>query len=116
MNRPEIPAVVESARRRPISFNPVTGTFILYDDVANGSLKIVSLEKLSSKELISLSVERYLADDPGTTIVLTGQSFTKKQLADEIMNQTAIGKQMFDIDIEYLRFYLSQFPQECFEQ
>ena len=116
MNIHGIPAVVESARKRPISFNPVTGTFILYDDIASGSLKIVPLEKLSSEELISLSVERYLTDDPGNIIVLTGQSFTKKQLADEILNQTPIGKQMFDIDIEYLRFYLSQFPKECFEQ
>ena len=116
MNIPEIPAVAESARKRPISFNPITGTYILYDDVANGSLKIVPLEKLSRKELIALSVERCLTDSPGNTILLTGQVFTKKQLADEILNQTAIGKQMFDIDIEYLRFYLTQFPKECFEQ
>ena len=113
---PGIPAVVESARKRPISFNPATGTYILYDDIASGSLKIVPLEKLSDNELISLSVERHLTDDPGTAIVLTGQAFTKKQLADEIMNQTTIGKQMFEIDIEYLRFYLSQFPKECFEK
>ena len=116
MNILGIPAVVESARKRPISFNPATGNFILYDDIASGSLKIVPLEKLSHKELISLSVERQLADGPGTVIILTGQAYTKKQLADEIMNQTTIGKQMFEIDIEYLKFYLSQFPTECFEK
>jgi hypothetical protein len=115
MNIPGIPAVVESAKKRPISFNPVSGTYILYDDIASGALKIVPLDKLSHKELISLSVERHLCDDPGTSVILTGQTFTKKQIANEIKNQTTIGKQMFEIDIEYLRFYLSQFPKECFE-
>lgn len=116
MNIPGIPAVVESARKRPLCFDPVSGSYILYDEIASGLKKIIPLGKLSEKELIALSAERHLSDVPGNTIILTGQVFTKKQLADEIINQTPIGKQMFIIDIEYLKFYLSQFPEECFEK
>ncbi|GEM_PF-1658245 len=116
MNIPGIPAVVESARKRPLCYDPMTGSYILYDEIASGFKKIVTLDKLSEKELIALSVERLLSDDPGNTVILTGQVFTKKQLANEIISQTIIGKKMFEIDIEYLKFYLSQFPKECFEK
>ena len=116
MNISGTPAVVESARKRPLCFDPESGSYILYDEIANGLKKIIPLEKLSEKELIALSAERHLSDGPGTTVILTGQVFTKKQLAEEIINQTPIGKQMFTIDIEYLKYYLSQFPVECFEK
>ena len=110
-----MPAIVESAKNRPLSYDPVTQTFILYDEIQNGTKKIVRLEKLTKEELSNLAVERQLCDDQGSTVILTGEVFTKKQLADEIKNQTAVGMRMFDVDINYLKFYLSQFPIECFE-
>ena len=55
MNIPGIPDVAESARKRPLCFDPVTGSYVLYDDIANGLKKIIPLEKLSGKELIALS-------------------------------------------------------------
>jgi hypothetical protein len=30
--------------------------------------------------------------------------------------QTKFGKQMFDADVNYLKFYLSQFPPQAFEK
>lgn len=116
MNKPGIPSIIESAKKRPLSLDPASGSFILYDEVLNGSKKIVRLEKLSMDQLINLAAERQLTDEPGITVILTGRSFTKNELATEILNQTIIGKKMFDVDINYLKFYLSQFPDDCFEK
>ncbi len=116
MKRIKLPPIVEAAKKRPLGVNPHSGSFIYYDDLAKGSQKIVPVEKLNHDQVLKLAVERQFTNDPkSTTVTLNGQSFTKEQLVKEMRSQTKIGRQMFDADINYLKFYLSQFPKECFE-
>lgn len=111
-----LPDIIESAKKRPLSLNPKTGKFVYYDDVANGEAKIYPLEKLSDEQRIDLTVERQLTNEPTHTSVLTGDVFSNEQVADEIRKKTKIGNQLFKSDLEYLEFYLSQFPEDSFEK
>jgi hypothetical protein len=112
----ELPAIVESAKSRPLSYDPRTDEFIYYDDVRSEKKKIYPLEKLTHQQLLKLAIERQLANVPSTTVVLKGQTYTNEQVAEEMRAQSKFGKQMFDADVNYLKFYLSQFPPEAFEK
>jgi hypothetical protein len=114
MTKLVLPPIVDSAKRRPLSLDPQSGSFIYYDDVEKGKKKITPIEKLKHEQLLKLAIERQVTNKPSITATLNGQVFTNEQLAREIGAQSKIGKQMFNADIEYLKFYLSQFPQECF--
>ena len=116
MKKVNLPDIVETAKSRPLSYDPKTEQFIYYDKVEKGAQKIIPLDKLSQEQLLKLAVERKLSDVESTTITLNGEVFTNKQLAKEMKRQSKIGKQMFLADIDYLKFYLSQFPQESFER
>lgn len=111
-----LPAIVPAAKKRPLSYNPVTKRFIYYDEVEDGSAKIFPIEELSDEALLDLAIKRQLTNEPAQTAVLTGQVFSNQQVAEEIKKQSKIGKQLFNTDIEYLKFYLSQFPPESFEK
>lgn len=112
----QLPHIVDAAKSRPLSFNPVTKKFIYYDEVLNGNERIYPIEKLDQEQRITLAIKRYLTNVPEVTVTLNGASFTNKQIAEEIKKQTKIGKQLFESDINYLEFYLSQFPKDCFEK
>lgn len=111
----QLPPIVESAKARPLSYDPRTDEFIYYDDVQKGKKKIYPLEKLTREQLLKLAIERQLTNVPSTTAVLQSQTYTNEQVAEEMRAQTKFGKQMFEADIDYLKFYLSQFPPEAFE-
>ena len=112
----DLPDIVASAKKRPLSYDPKTKRFIYYTDVLNGMSKIYPIDKLNNEELMQLAIERQLTNEPSQTAVLTGQVFSNEQVADEIRKQTKIGRQLFNADIEYLKFYLSQFPENSFEK
>lgn len=114
----KLPPIVESAKTRPLSFAPHTGVYIYYDEIANGEKKIYPIEKLSDEQLLELAIKRQLTNVPTTTSKLSKEpnTYTNEQLAEEIRAQTKFGKQMFDADINYLKYYLSQFPPEAFEK
>ena len=114
----ELPPIVESAKSRPLSFDPRSGSYIYYDEVKNGKKNIYPIEKLNPEQLLNLAVKRQLTNIPSTTARMAGETHTysNEQLADEMRSQTKFGKQMFDADINYLKFYLSQFPPEAFEK
>jgi hypothetical protein len=112
----DLPPIVESAKSRPLSYNPRTDQFIYYDDVRSGKKKIYPLEKLTSEQLLKLAIERQLTNVPSTTAVLQSQTYTNEQVAEEMRAQSKFGKHMFKADIDYLKFYLSQFPPEAFER
>lgn len=112
----ELPPIVEAAKARPLSFDPRSGEFIHYDDVQSEQKKIYPLENLTAEQLLNLAIERQLTNVPNTTTTLNGESYSNEQLADEMRRQTKFGKQMFEADINYLKFYLSQFPPEAFEK
>lgn len=114
MEKIKLPFIIEGARNRPLSFDPLKNEYIYYNEVQEGIKRIVPLDTLSDEQLINLSVERQLTNEPTTTVVLTGQTLSNEQLALEIKNQTKIGKQIFLTDINYLKYYLSQFPEESF--
>ncbi len=111
----QLPPIIESAKARPLSYDPASDEFIFYDEIAAGKKKIYPLEKLSSEQLLELAIERQLTNEPTTTAVL-GETYDNEQLANEMRAQTKFGKQMFEADINYLKFYLSQFPPEAFAQ
>ena len=110
-----LPAIVEGAKKRPLSLDPQTGSYIYYDKVEKGEQKIVPIERLTHDQLLRLAIKRQLTNEPSLTTTMNGQFFTNEQLAKEIENETKIGQQIFRSDIDYLKFYLSQFPPECFK-
>ena len=111
----ELPPIVESAKSRPLSYDPRTDKFIYYDDLRTGK-KIYPLEKLTHEQLLKLAIERQLSNVPSTTTVLNGETYTNQQVAEEMRAQSKFGKQIFDADTNYLKFYLSQFPSQVFEK
>ena len=112
----ELPPIVESAKSRPLSYDPRIDEFIYYDDPRSGRKKLYPLEKLTHEQLLKLAIERQLTNVPATTSVLTDHTYTNEQVAEEMRVQTKFGKQMFAGDINYLKFYLAQFPPEAFEE
>lgn len=116
MNKVELPQIVETAIRRPLSYNPQTDKFIYYGDVCNGKIKIVPIEKLNAEQQLKLVIERQITNEPSTTVVLNGQKYTNEQIVAEMQNNTKIGKQLVEADINYLKYYLSSFPEQCFEK
>lgn len=114
MKSVKLPPIVETAKKRPLGIDPHTGSFIYYQDLELG-IRIVPIESLSDDLLVKLSMKRHLTNEPSNPIVtLNGQVFTNEQAALEIQSGTKIGKQLFRADIEYLKYYLSTFPKECF--
>jgi hypothetical protein len=111
----ELPPIVESAKSRPLSYDPRTDEFIYYDDLRSGK-KIYPLEKLTHEQLLKLAIERQLSNVPSRTTVLKGQTYTNEQIAEEVRAESKFGKQMFEADLNYLKFYLSQFPSQVFEK
>jgi len=111
----DLPPIVESAKSRPLSYDPRTDEFIHYDDVQSGKKKIYPLDKLTPGQLLKLAIERQLTNIPSTTAVLNGQTYTNEQVAAEMQAKSKFGQQMFETDINYLNFYLSQFPRAAFE-
>ena len=116
MKKIKLPDIVESAKKRPLSINPETGNYIYYDDIETGKEKITPLKDLNEDQLLKLSIERHLSDEPSTLVTLNGESFDSQQAAKEIQKQTKVGKQFFSSDMNYLKYYLSQFPKESFEK
>jgi hypothetical protein len=114
----KLPPIVESAKSRPLSFDPRSGQFIYYDEVQSEKKKIYPLENLNHEQLLNLAIKRQLTNTPSTTATLNGgtHTYTNEQLAEEMRAQSKLGKQMFEADIDYLKFYLSQFPPEAFEK
>ena len=110
-----LPKIVESAKMRPLGYAS-NGDFVYYDGLQNGSQKLVPTEQLSEEQLLKLSIERHLTDVTGSVATLNGDNYSNTQRAKEIQDQTKIGKQLFESDIDYLKFYLEQFPEDCFEK
>jgi len=111
----ELPAIIESAKSRPLSYDPRADEWIFYDDVRSGKKKIYPLEELTPEQQRNLAIERQLRNARATTAVLGPQTYTNEQVAEEMRNQTKLGKQLLQADLNYLKFYLSGFPREAFD-
>ena len=112
----DLPPIVESTKSRPLSYDPLRDEFIYYDEVQQGEKKLYPLERLSSEQKLKLAIERQLANPPTTTAVLDKRVFSNEEVAEEMRAHTKFGEQMFRSDINYLEFYLSQFPKEAFQE
>lgn len=112
----ELPAIIESAKSRPLSYDPRTQEWIFYEDVRLGRKKIYPLPKLTPEQLLNLAIERQLRDAPSAIAVLGPHTFTNEQVAEEMRNGTKLGKQLLEADLRYLKFYLSGFPPEVFDK
>jgi hypothetical protein len=111
----ELPAIIESAKSRPLSYDPRAGEWIFYDDVRLGRKKIFPVAELTPEQQLNLAIERQLRNAPTTTAVLGPHTYTNEQVAEEMRNQTKLGKQLLEADLNYLKFYLSSFPREAFD-
>ena len=111
----ELPAIIESAKSRPLSYDPRADEWIFYDDVRLGKKKIVPLAELTPEQQRNLAIERQLRNAPTATAVLGPQTYTNAQVAEEMRNETKLGKQLLEADLKYLNFYLSGFPREAFD-
>lgn len=111
----QLPPIVDSARSLPLSYNPHTGSFIYYDAVQEGSARLYPLDKLGEAELQRLAIERQLRAGSDTG-VLNGNRYTSGQIADEMRKGTKLGQQLMQAELDYLRYYLSHFPPESFEE
>jgi hypothetical protein len=112
----ELPPIVASAKSRPLSYDPRSDEFIYYDEVRDGKRKLYPVEKLDARQSLKLAVERQLKNAPATTAVLNGETYSNEQVAEEMRRQTKFGKQMLEADINYLKYYLGQFPPDAFEK
>ncbi|MBS1643989.1 MAG: hypothetical protein JST36_03050 [Bacteroidetes bacterium] len=110
-----LPEIVAAAKRRPLSYNPITQAYIYYDELAQGTAKLYPLEKLSPEQLKQLVIERQLSNTPTEYATLQDVKRDNEAMADEIRKETKLGKQILQADKDYLEFYLEQFPKECFE-
>ncbi len=115
MKKWKLPSIVESAKNRPLSLDKSSGEFIYYDEIEKGLQKITPIDSLNKEQLLKLVLERQFTNIPGSLVVLNGQQFTREELAQEIQQQSKIGRQIFEADINYLKFYLATFPKECFQ-
>jgi len=111
----KLPDIVAAAKRRPLSYNPITKTYIYYDELEQGTAKLYPIEKLSPEQLKQLVIERQLSNTPTDYATLQELKWNNEAMADEIRNETKLGKQILQADKDYLEFYLAQFPKECFE-
>jgi len=109
-----LPAISPSALNRPLSLDPSTEEFVYYEKVQQGEQKIVPIEQLNQDQLLRLIVERQFHSGTNHIVTLGGRHFTREQLIQEIKSKSKIGKQIFDADVNYLKFYLSSFPPESF--
>lgn len=115
MSKYQIPNILSYDKNRPLGYDPRNDKMILFDDVVKGRAKLIHLEMLNDEQLIKLSVERALKNEHIVMADYTGRIITNLELAQEILEQTNFGIEMMKSDIEYLKFFLSQFPQDCFE-
>lgn len=111
MKKIQLPAIVPSARLRPLSIDPHDGSFIYYDDVAQGKRKIVPIELLHDTDVQKLAVERERTNEPMVT-VLQDKEYTNSDRIREMEGNTEVGKKLISMDINYLKYYLSHFPKE----
>lgn len=113
---PQLPPIIASAKSRPLSYNPQTGSFIYYDDVQEGKARLYPLDKLQENDLLRLAIERQKQNGGVETGVLNGNSYSAEEAVAEMRNGTKLGKQLVQADLDYLRFYLEQFPAESFDK
>ncbi len=112
----KLPPITETAKKIPLGIIPHTGEAIYYSEVEKGEKKLSLPDKLNTDQQITLSMKRYLANEPGIIATLNGQSLTNEMAAAEIKKQSVIGRQLLKMDINYLEYYLSKFPENCFEK
>jgi hypothetical protein len=117
MEKIRLPAIMEEAKAKPLSYNPRTQEYIYYENVAAGKQKIYPVQQLDSKQKKKLTQKRYSASEAGGLIsTLNGESYSRKQIIEEIENDTPVGTSFADLDMNYLMFYLEDFPREAFEE
>ncbi|HTN46213.1 MAG TPA: hypothetical protein VL098_07675 [Flavipsychrobacter sp.] len=115
MEKLRLPAIMEEAKAKPLSYNPHTQEYIYYEDVAAGKQKIYPVQLLDNKQKKKLTQKRYSASETGDVIsTLNGEAYTRKQIIEEIENDTPVGTGFADLDMNYLMFYLEDFPKEAF--
>lgn len=108
---------MEEAKAKPLSYNPKTEDFIYYDEVAAGKQKIHPLSLLDKPSKKKLAIKRYENSEDNTVIsTLNGENYSKKDVITEIQKGTPIGESFFNLDINYLEYFLSTFPKEAFEE
>ncbi|MBD8083335.1 hypothetical protein [Chryseobacterium caseinilyticum] len=115
MKKINLPAIIDEAKSKPLSYNPQSDSFVLYDEVASGDKKIYPLSLLDKQLRLKLVIERYKKSVEDNMIsTLNGEMYSKADIIDEIKRNTSVGQNFFNLDFNYLEYYVSTFPEEVF--
>ncbi|WP_146613688.1 hypothetical protein [Algoriphagus yeomjeoni] len=115
MEKITLPPIAVEAKVKPLSYNPHTADFIYYDKVAEGEQKIYPLTNLDKGSRIKLAIKRYQSSEENALVsTLNGESYTKDKIVQEIKQGTPIGENFVGLDLNYLEYYLSTFPEVAF--
>jgi hypothetical protein len=117
MEKITLPTIAEEAKAKPLSYNPLNKEFIYYDKVARGEQKIYPVVKLDPQTRVKLSIKRYECSEENMLVsTLNGETYSKNKIVMEITQGTAIGMNFLSLDLNYLEYFLSTFPEKVFEK
>lgn len=107
-DRPPLPDLSESERKKPLCYDPVRKKFIFYQEIVDGREDIVPLEKLSEEDATRLVIERNLKGPGYTMQIMSGNSYTRNDIVREIRDGTAVGRMAVFAELSYLKELLQQ--------
>ncbi|WP_339864915.1 DUF3892 domain-containing protein [uncultured Algoriphagus sp.] len=115
MEKISLPPIALEAKPKPLSYNPQTCEFAYYDRVANGEQKIYPSDKWDKDSRIRLAIKRYESSEENMMVsTLNGETYSKEKIVQEIENGTPVGQSFVSLDLNYLEYYLSTFPENAF--
>ncbi|MEP0711817.1 hypothetical protein [Algoriphagus sp.] len=115
MEKLSLPPIALEAKGKPLSYNPQTSEFAYYDKVASGEQKIYPVAKWTKDSRTKLAIKRYQTSEENMMVsTLNGEHYSKENIVKEIELGSAVGQSFMSLDLNYLEYYLSTFPENAF--
>jgi hypothetical protein len=108
---PSLPDIKGPDRNKPLCYDPQRDKFIYYDELIEGTEKIVPLETLTHEQRKKLAAERNRAGSDYTAQVLSGAAHTRDEVTEDILAETDFGKMHTEADLSYLSDLLKQIEE-----
>lgn len=108
MPRSLLPEMQGPGRFKPLCYNPETGKFISYDEIASGKERPVSLDMLSEEEKRILVLERNRQGADYKVQSMSGAPMTRDDVVREIEAQSEFGRMTVDAELSYLKDFLAR--------
>lgn len=104
-----MPDLDATSRKRPLSYDPARGKFILYDDLVSGDERAFPVEDLSEDDLKKLVIERWRMLPEDTTVqAISGPPYRRDDVIRAIERDDPYGKELLQIEAAYLKMLLEQ--------